>query len=81
MNDKRPVIATLRLTEYNKINIISIKDDTIKFVWINGNEVSKMHSARLRRDEYGDYYFRTYHLRIKLKECFSLVGVDSFGKG
>lgn len=56
-------MKTIKITDYNTVNIHEVKDNTVIFSWDNG----KKHRARVRQDSTGRKFFNSYNLQIALE--------------
>jgi len=57
-------MQVIKITDYNKITIIERKDNYIYFHW---NNEPRKHRAKIRQDETGRSYFKSYNLSIGLE--------------
>jgi hypothetical protein len=58
-------MQVIKVTDYNQIHIIERRDNVIYFKWDNDQ---RKHRAKIRQDEHGRDYFRSYNLSIGLGE-------------
>jgi hypothetical protein len=57
-------MQVIKVTDYNAITILERRDNVIYFKW--DNEPRK-HRAKVRQDEHGRDYFKSYNLLIGLE--------------
>ena len=55
----------IKITDYNTIHVIEIVKDYIYFRW---NNDQRKHRAKIRQDEHGREYFRSYNLLIGINK-------------
>jgi hypothetical protein len=58
-------MQVIKITDYNQIHIIERRDNVIYFKWDNDQ---RKHRAKIRQDEKGHDYFKSYHLSIRLDQ-------------
>lgn len=54
----------IKITDYNTIHVIKIVKDYIYFRW---NNEPRKHRAKIRQDETGRSYFKSYNLQIGIE--------------
>jgi hypothetical protein len=57
-------MQVIKVTDYNQIHIIERRDNVIYFKWDNDQ---RKHRAKIRQDEHGHDYFKSYNLSIRLE--------------
>lgn len=57
-------MQVIKITDYNTIHIIEIVKDVIYFRW---NNEPRKHRAKIRQDETGRSYFKSYNLQISIE--------------
>jgi hypothetical protein len=57
-------MKVIKITNYNSIHVIEIVIDYIYFRW---NNEPRKHRAKIRQDEQGRDYFKSYNLLIGLE--------------
>ena len=57
-------MQVIKITDYNAITILERRDNVIYFRW---NDDQRKHRAKIRQDEQGRDYFRSYNLSIGLE--------------
>jgi hypothetical protein len=57
-------MKVIKITNYNSIHVIEIVKDVIYFRW---NNEPRKHRAKIRQDETGRDYFKSYNLQIGLE--------------
>jgi hypothetical protein len=57
-------MQVIKITDYNTIHVIEIVKDYIYFRW---NNEPRKHRAKIRQDEHGRDYFKSYNLQIGIE--------------
>jgi hypothetical protein len=57
-------MQVIKVTDYNQIHIIERRDNVIYFKWDNDQ---RKHRAKVRQDEHGRDYFKSYNLQIGIE--------------
>jgi hypothetical protein len=58
-------MQVIKVTDYNQIHIIERRDNVIYFKWDNDQ---RKHRAKIRQDEHGRDYFKSYNLSIRIEK-------------
>jgi hypothetical protein len=57
-------MQVIKITNYNSIHVIEIVKDIVYFRWDNDQ---RKHRAKIRQDEQGKDYFKSYNLQIGIE--------------
>jgi hypothetical protein len=57
-------MQVIKITDYNAVTILERKDNYIIFRW---NDETRKHRAKVRQDEHGRDYFKSYNLQIGIE--------------
>jgi hypothetical protein len=71
-------MKVIKITNYNSIHVIEIVKDVIYFRW---NNEPRKHRAKIRQDEHGRDYFKSYNLSIGLNTGYKIRVLTRQGNG